>query len=376
MNQLTCLALGALCGLATAQDDLRTALEPAPESSAAQAAHGDAKAQRTLAIYDVADLADPFRGGELDDDDTYEPDSFRGKLAADRLKLLARGVREYIRPKFVQGMDELHVHGSTTWVVSGTAEQHAWIRQFLSLQRDDDAPYLQFVTQQVRGTSEQFERLGFHGPTELLSDAASAQVATSALTSGGESLEILSSPKLSITQGTPAELAVMEQVAYVKSYEVVYVHPGPVAIADPVIDVIHEGLRNKFAGLQIEPGLYALDIEVERTEIERPIPTKQVQVAIDATTPMTISQPTVLSAKLSSTVLLRDGAGVWFRIPDGEQEMLILVQMDLVTAAEHEPGREFQDVIDCPVERAGETERFGSDEDLPPDVQRAREVPR
>jgi hypothetical protein len=159
----------------------------------------------------------------------------------------------------------------------------------------------------------------------------------------------------------------------VKSYEVVYVHPGPQAIADPVIDVVREGTHCDLAGIEIEPGLYALDIEFERTEIERPIPTKEIQVTIDST-PVTISQPTVLTSSLSSTVLLRDGAGVWFRVPDGERELLVLVQMELVPApdAADEP---FFEKPDCPVEDDGDIEESVEEEPPPPGEQRARRVP-
>ena len=158
---------------------------------------------------------------------------------------------------------------------------------------------------------------------DMVPDKARADALSASFDATG--FEVLSAPRLRIGSGSHAYMDVFNEVAYVKSYEVVYVHPGPQAIADPVIDVVREGTHCDLAGIEIEPGLYALDFEFERTEIQRPIPTKEIQVTIDAP-PVTISQPTVLTSSLSSTVLLRDGAGVWFRVPDGERELLLMVQ--------------------------------------------------
>lgn len=370
------LLLCALCGAAATQDEsTRVPVDPTPESAAAQDVVADAKAPRTLAIYDLTDLKAPPGMEMRSEDETPAGTRFRESIEADRVALLEKSIRNYVRPKLARGLDELQVHHQTIFVVTATDEQHAWIRRFLELQRAADAPFLMLESQQLSGSAEQFEQLGFQGPTQVLACAADAQQALAKLTNPQHRLERVSAPRMLISQGTPCEISLMDEVSYVKSYEVVYVHPGPVAIADPVIDVIREGIRSKFSGVQIEPGLYALDVEVERTEIERPIPTKEVQVAVEATTPVTISQPTVLTSKLSSTVLLRDGAGVWFRVPDGEQELLILVRMQLVSKPD--PSNDaFFEAPDCPVDHTGEVDELEPPVELPPGERRAREVPR
>lgn len=369
------LLLCALCGTAATQDDsTRVPVAPSPESPAAQDVVADARTPRTLAIYDLADLKAPPGMDMRYEEESPDGSRFRERIEADRVALLEKSIRNYVRPKFARGLDELQVHQQTVFVVTATAEQHAWIRRFLELQRAADAPFLMLESQHISGSAEQIEQLGFLGPTQILADASEAQRALAKLEDPQRELVRVSAPRMVISPGTPCEISLIDQVSYVKSYEVVYVHPGPVAIADPVIDVISEGIRSKFSGVQIEPGLYALDVEVERTEIERPIPTKEVQVAVEVTTPVTISQPTVLTSKLSSTVLLRDGAGVWFRVPDGDQELLIMVRMQLMP----KPARSTDTILerpDCPVEHDGDIEESIEVEPPPPGEQRARRVP-
>ena len=386
----------ALCALLAAQDQpARTAIAPVPESPEAQERVAGIKDPRSVAIYEITDLAQPqmsrpdpgeseavrqFRDSyarrdreHLDDPHRdLESMSYSERVEIERLDAVVAAIREYVRPKFLNGIDELNVHGRTTMVVTGTAEHHAWIRNFLALQRDRSAPFLMLQSHQVRASAEAFERLGFEGPTAIIEDPAEAGRVVETLVGAKEVVEVLSAPQLMISQGSPAEVSVMNQVSYVKNYEVVYVHPGPTAIADPVIDIVQEGVFNRMIGMQIEPGLYALDIEVERSEIERPIPTKEIRVTVDVETPVTISQPTVLTSKLSSTVLLRDGGAVWFRVPDGEQELMVFVQMKLVPIPPSDP-LPAPKPEDCPVP---DDPTIGVEEQpLRPGERRAQDVP-
>jgi hypothetical protein len=325
-----------------------------------------------MAIYSVADLSTPPGLDPIDESSGEPVDKYRQVVEAKRLELLVRAIREYLRPKLLLGLDEVRELPGGTLVVTATAEQHEWIRRFLELQRRSEAPRLMFNTKQLRATKSELEALGLDGPTQMLPDEQHADQFIAKIESAG--IETLASPRFLIGAGTPAYMDLFNEVAYVKRYDVVYVHPGPEAIVDPVIDVIKEGTHCELAGIEIEPGLYALEIEFERTEIERPIPTKEVRVTINAT-PVTISQPVVLTSQLSSTVLLRDGAGVWFRIPDGEQELLVIVKLDLVDSPPESRGPRDMDA-ECPVEDAERSSDEIVDEELPPGEQRAREVPR
>lgn len=333
MSALSALPIGLMLAFSAAGQDSRVAVELPPESRHEQERVADGRAQRLAVIYSIADLAVP-PGRDARFGTSPESSDWERRLRAERLDALAGAARSYVRPKFLAGLDELRVHDGTTWLVTGTEEHHAWIRSFLELQRDADAPMLHMETVQVRGDAEDLERIGFEGPTAVLEDGARTSQAFAAARDPHNGFDVLSAPRLLVSQATPASMSLLNKVSYVKSFDVVYVHPGPSAIADPVIDVVEEGTVHRMIGVQIEPGLYALDIELVRTEIERPIPTKEVQVTVDSHAPLTISQPTVLTSKLSTTVLLRDGGGVWFRVPDGEREVLTIVRLDLVTPAE------------------------------------------
>jgi len=329
------MILTALCGLMattplqTGND--RVSIEaPAQEriaDSEKQAA--DTSAPRTLAFYAMTDLLAP--PGEPTKEFLLSAEKLREREEAEaaRFALFTDTIREHVNPSLVQGLDEIQAVSGGTLVVTGTAQHHDWIRTFLDLQRDEPLQFLLINSSYLRGKGMHFKGAGFDGPSQVWESEGQLTNAL-ATVSATEGVELVTAPKLMVLPTQHAEMSILKQMAYVKSYEVVYVHPGPVAIADPVIDVIHEGFVFDLTAIQVEPGLYALNLNFERSEIERPIPTKEVKVAVDVDSTMTISQPVVTSSKLSSTVLLRSGANVWFRIPDGEQELLITVQMTVI----------------------------------------------
>lgn len=332
MTTWTALLLSALSAAMPSQDAPRTPIEPLLESPAAQQRVADAQAPRSIVIHDCSDLRRRPGISSADIASERDQDDFETQLERKRLALLERSIREHVRPSFLPGIDRLEVHGGTTFVVTGTAEQHAWIRRFLELQREEDASFLSITTHRVRAAAERLEALGFEGPSQVIADASDAHAAVRRLETAFTAEERIGSPRFLIGQGTPAYISTTKDISYVKSYDVVYVHPGPTAIADPVVDVIQEGEQYEIAGTQIEPGLWVLEVELERTEVERPIPTEEVELTIDGPA-VTIGKPSVQTSKLSTTVLLRDGGAVWFRAPDGDEELLVLVRMEVVPAS-------------------------------------------
>jgi len=332
------MILTALCGLTTTSPlqtgNERVSIEtPALERIAdSEEQTADPSAPRTLGFYDMTDLLAP--PGEPAKEFLLDPERIleREEQETQRLELFAETIRKHLRPGLTRGLDVLQTQAGGMLLLTGTAEQHAWTRSFLDLQRAQELQLLHVDSRYLRGKGADFEAAGFAGPSEVWEDESLLPKALEQMASRTDKYELVTAPSLTVLPAQPAYISIMNQVAYVKSYEVVYVHPGPVAIADPVIDVIDEGFLFDLTGIQVEEGLYALELKFERTEIERPIPTKEIKVAIDTSSTVTISQPVVTSSKLSSTVLLRDGSSVWFRIPDGDSEMLITVHLSILGA--------------------------------------------
>ena len=184
-----CLAALCALSLSSQQDDARVAIDPGPEHLDQRVA--DASAPRTIQVHDLRDLVAPHLPSEFPLDSAFGKHvtgEDQAQARVERLAVIERMIRDHVRPGFARGLDGLQSHGDAVLVVTGTREHHAWVARFLELQRVEPVPYLQLEVLQVRGTAEQFEALGFKGPTEVLS-APRADAAHAALTDRRHPLE-------------------------------------------------------------------------------------------------------------------------------------------------------------------------------------------
>lgn len=188
-------------------------------------------------------------------------------------------------------------------------EQHLWLERFLALQNRAERNWLaETETRWFTLSQEQARALRLDGSARLLEGADDvASMLAELERAGGESV---TAPRLSTFPGRSAEVSVMNQVSYVKEYRLEIVEPGRREIADPVVDVIQEGVGMDVRVLQVADDLYGMRISCSSAEIERPIPTRRFHLSPSHPSEVEVAMPQVLTAQVDATVLIPDGGGV------------------------------------------------------------------
>ncbi len=187
--------------------------------------------------------------------------------------------------------------------------QHEWLEKFLALQRPPSVNWIAEATVQICTVpSGALKEMDLEGSATLLADHQAIAGMLSALSAKGA--EGVVSPKLSFFPNQRSNLSVLDEVAYVKTYELRIIEPGSIEIADPIVDVIKEGQIVSLRAVQVADALYGLEIESVISEIERPIPTKKIKLSPLHPTEVEIGMPQVRTATVNATVRLADGAGV------------------------------------------------------------------
>lgn len=123
------------------------------------------------------------------------------------------------------------------------------------------------------------------------------------LTSLPEAL-VVSAPTVAALAGQRADVQVLNQVSYVKDFEVEA--QGEHVIASPVIGVVSEGTLLAFTARLLPTGVH-LEAEVTRSELVRPIPSFSTTLAGGGTSPVTIQLPEVRTGGTQRSVSLTSG---------------------------------------------------------------------
>lgn len=187
--------------------------------------------------------------------------------------------------------------------------QHEWLEKFLSLQRAPAVNWIAEATVQLYSVpAGVLRQMKLEGSATLLADTQSILSMGAALVAQGA--ELVVAPKLSFFPNQRSDLSVLDEVAYVKSYELRIIEPGSVEIADPIVEVIKEGQVVSLRAIQVADSLYGLEIESVISEIERPIPTKKMRLSPVHPTEVEIGMPQVRTATVNATVRLANDAGV------------------------------------------------------------------
>ncbi len=188
-------------------------------------------------------------------------------------------------------------------------EQHEWLEQFLNLQRADERQWMADIeTRWYTIPSAGVASLKLESSAVLLDDEQA--IASMRKTLSRISAEEVAAPRVTAFPGQRAEISVLNDLAYVKEYKLEIVEPGRKEIADPVVDVIQEGLVMDLRALQTGDELYGLRLSCASSEVERPIPTRRFKLTPASGTEVEIAMPQVRTAKVDATVLVADGGGV------------------------------------------------------------------
>jgi hypothetical protein len=237
-----------------------------------------APADMQLVVYDLADVLDLLREPATDEsqlDENLSPREREEKDAAHRA-LFLEDAKRWMVPAFDQ-------HGSLVFTTGGalvanlTAEQQTWLRAFVDCQRTSVQRVFVVETQFVRADPKSFDAMQLADQSVVIGRAPEQRASYEALLTA-EGVEILSAPRVTSYARQIAEIAIVDEIAYVRDYSLVIVAPGNQRILDPIIDAVEDGIRSKTRVVALPEGKLGLALDVAFMEVTQPIETAEVQL--------------------------------------------------------------------------------------------------
>lgn len=259
--------------------------------------------------------------------ESWEAHAARVAQVEARAESLANEVRDYV------AIDAKNVHVVTPGVLAvlGTAEEHAALARFLEWQRAMAESVLveAEVWTAAAGTLTQ---LGFGGQS-LLSPEGRDPLVQRLLAAEAERIQaprILLNP--SSRRGT---VSVGDQIAYIRDFDVEHDPRTRTTVADPVIDVVFDGLLLDVRITPLEADTLGASVELKLSRVTRPIPTREIELAPNAS-PVTLQEPDVRTTSVRTRVRMPDGHTAVLLAPDpeGEGELVLLLTLSRLDARE------------------------------------------
>lgn len=130
-----------------------------------------------------------------------------------------------------------------------------------------------------------------------------------------EEVERLSAPKLCVRPLCGASLATAKNISYVRDYTVV--RNGDTAVANPVVDVVQDGIAVQLMATFVDQGNVAVACKVEVSKVELPLLGAKVDLGVGA--PVRVQLPRVTTIRLSQQAELPLGQSLLLsaKRPDG-----------------------------------------------------------
>lgn len=334
MNPLSTSLL--VIALLAAQDpSLRV---PAPtERASLDTAGGDLAPDTVLRRYDVSRLTGQARLQDLDAGivDTANPVQIevalirlerleqRRKEVRSKSDSLVATIREMIEPPLVSSIQRVDLLAGGALALVGTREQHAWLAQFLAAASE----FTGLIDMQARIFVLEEGRLADLAQVRSGEVLGPAQV--TALLSSLERLgsSAVTSPHIAAFPFQEAHLSVVEQVAYIRDYELKVLPDQSAEIADPVIDVVNHGLQMQLRGVPLANNKLGIFASLEYSIVERPIRTIETTLGASGRT-VVIQLPQVTRVTLEGhfEVLPNETLLLATVDPAGKNDVLVLLQ--------------------------------------------------
>ncbi|TDJ68655.1 MAG: hypothetical protein E2O39_12850 [Planctomycetota bacterium] len=182
---------------------------------------------------------------------------------------LVATIREMISPPLqedIQRVDHLD-RGSLALV--GTRVQHEWLAQFLEAASGFNGLI------DVQASIYVLEEGGLAELSQVRSGEVLSPAQVTALVGELELADVtaVTSPRVTTFPFQEAQLSIIEQVAYIKDYELKILPEQSVEIADPVIDVVNTGVIMQVRGVPLANHKLGIFASLEYSVLERPIRT-------------------------------------------------------------------------------------------------------
>lgn len=279
----------------------------------AKPAPGDS---RTAKLYDVGDLVH-----EIGAPQNAEPNPPKFGIPgaeghvdnAVGIDAIAQLLRAFAKPK-LRSNEEINSVGERWIVALGRAEQHAWIDRFLATARGDETevvtidcrcltvPEITYLRQirpalLVRAENPNLDTTYL---TEVLAAGEGTKLFLSELEKNKD-VTLIAAQKLDVMPLHIAHMAKINQTAYVRDFEIEVAKDA--FIADPIVDVVQDGILMQAAVSPLENGRLGLSLDAIVTDLQKPIPTFKTTLA-GTTHEVTIQLPSLKSTQLEAAVEL------------------------------------------------------------------------
>ncbi|MDF1799856.1 MAG: hypothetical protein P1V81_11820 [Planctomycetota bacterium] len=288
------------------------------------APEADAPVRHEVVLHDIADLVDPA-----------PPRALQDVLAPrDRRSQQSHRMAELLADRMPQGASVGECDSPAPGIlrVEGDRAAQHFTKEFLLAQRSMTGPLIVDMTliELPRGG---LAGLGIEGASALFEDEAEYRAFLDRARAA-EEVSVLSAPRLAVSAREHATMTSTTQVAYVADYELQIVEPGHQEILDPVIDVVEEGTLLAFDAVPMPGGVVEFDVQVDYSELERPIRTAKTRIRAGAGGEVEISLPQVSTVKLRSLVALRPGSAALFAsaAPDAKNDFAVVMHFSRITS--------------------------------------------
>jgi hypothetical protein len=247
----------------------------------------------------------------------------RQKRMASEREHFERILKTYIQPPFDPQRDQLRITEGDSLVAQLRPEQLEWLDAFLKRQRSE--PRMIAVDIEIVLAPAGALRDLAKGADPLLLDTPERQRAFDEALSGIAGVEKVSAPRFRIRQRVRGGMAVADKLAYLKDWKLETVEPGPQTIADPVIATIDEGYRVWIRAVEIDASTIDLELELEWSQVRRPIPTRKIELDTPGRPEVEIALPEVDRIRIESTVRIApDAKVVFFSLPGSLRDIAVI----------------------------------------------------
>ncbi|HVS08717.1 MAG TPA: hypothetical protein VMS76_02500 [Planctomycetota bacterium] len=236
-----------------------------------------------------------------------------------------RILKTYLQPPFDPQRDQLRITEGDSLVAQLRPEQLEWLDAFLKRQRSE--PRMIEVELKILGAPLGALRALAKGTDPLVLETPEQQRAFDEALSGIAGLEKVSTPRFRFWERVQTSISVTDKLAYLKDWKLETVEPGPQTIADPVIATIDEGYRVGTRTVEIDALTIDLEVELEWSQVRRPIPTKKIELDTPGRTEVEIALPEVDRIRIESTVRIApDAKVVFFSLPGSLRDIAVIAR--------------------------------------------------
>ncbi len=248
---------------------------------------------------------------------------------------VSRLIRVFIEPP-LRADEHVLALGDRMLAVLARRHQHEWIERLLGSSRGDESQLLR-VSCRLYEMPEKVYRLEVapaigqeqvseeEGAGVVLAPGAETEDFLSAL-ARHEEIEASDLPGLSIRPLTTGLISRIDKTAYLREYELE--EKGSVLIAEPVVDVVRDGISISFSAMSLEGGVMGLSLGLALLDLEKPIADTEV-VLREGLAPVRIQLPQISIRRLEVALELQgDHFAVLSVPPMGDVRSVVILQLD------------------------------------------------